>query len=908
MADISINSLGLSVRATNALHRMQIHTLEQLLSTPIDEIEKGRNIGAKTVVEIGDFCKCYLEGSIDIDSLGEVNFVAEKKERTFSEDELEEMSRHEITELVLSARAEHALLRIGCNDLSELAQISEKELREMKGLGSKTCDEIIKERTAWIESNLYSVDTEENEEQITESEKEFYINLSEMLSPIKRFYWRQLRDLLLETGVMPREASLSVQRIDRELVYSIIRLDELDLALKNYYKSLVPEGIIQIQELKNRIEQQSLKIDKDILLERFLDGTICKQSECNIYLERLSVEQYLHIHEDDFEPRNYEAFKKRLKGESLQEIGELFGLTRERVRQILVKMANKLPLLYEDYYRIPYESLKFTKTDFCAAFPECGSDGYEYLSMKYKKGGEPISEKAIERYTGIFKERLSQYWKEEALRQDKKHVTRTEMIYRVLMSNSDRAMTMDKFEEEYYSYLERRNYPKNRLAINIRTVTNHLRTAPHVVFDKDNRLRYCEANPSIVWNSIDFNQYKDMIISAELIYRDYIELMDELDIRDGYELFYVIKTSLDRWDNREFDISCRRVPVMVLGDGDEAKQALQLLKEISPIDFFGYYEAYEERYGVRSANGNPVITGALANYYLDGEYSVDVVAIDENDAIKLKCALSAKNFWFIDEVEKMFHDICINSSEDALNKAAFKRIGYSLNIGYLYNDDYGTVVNYFDQEIFSKEILDLNEYDGRLLVLSAFGSALYKKRMELEYIEVAPKVYMTMSELERIYGISIEDVHKLQMWINRYDEKYFNARSVWNDLQQAGLVEMLQNNEWLCTCIFRQQATVFSLQVAGGIILCKDSGALNLGSICEWIIEKNGKMTVQALTAKFNEIFATRIPVSKIADKLKAYGKWDALVTDSFDEYIDNLIITTDADIDVDELLQEEFF
>ena len=70
--------------------------------------------------------------------------------------------------------------------------------------------------------------------------------------------------------------------------------------------------------------------------------------------------------------------------------------------------------------------------------------------------------------------------------------------------------------------------------------------------------------------------------------------------------------------------------------------------------------------------------------------------------------LSKKNFWFIDEVEKLFKEICTNSSQDALNKAAFKRIGYSLNIGYLYNDAYGTVVNYYDQEIFSKEILDLN--------------------------------------------------------------------------------------------------------------------------------------------------------------------------------------------------------
>uniref|UniRef100_UPI000AA71442 hypothetical protein n=1 Tax=Clostridium sp. NkU-1 TaxID=1095009 RepID=UPI000AA71442 len=56
----------------------------------------------------------------------------------------------------------------------------------------------------------------------------------------------------------------------------------------------------------------------------------------------------------------------------------------------------------------------------------------------------------------------------------------------------------------------------------------------------------------------------------------------------------------------------------------------------------------------------------------------------------------------------------------------------------------------------------------------------------------------------------------------------------------------------------------------------------------------------------FNDTFSTRIPVSKIAEKLKVYGVWDVLVTDSFDEYIDTLVINTD--MDEDDLFQEEFW
>lgn len=907
MADILVNSLGLSVRATNALNKMQIHTLKQLLDTPIEEIKEGKNVGAKTVTEIDAFCKRYLEGGIEMASLINGQTVRKKEERTYSEDELEEMSRHNIIELELSPRAENGLLRISCDTLSKLVSISEIELRNMKGMGIKTCDEILNKREAWIESNLDDVDSEDAR-YISDQERTFYEKVSQMLDPVKHLFWRQLRDILLGNGIMQLEDDFSSWRINNKFIFDVIQIDEYELPLINYFKRLVPDEIIQIDDLRYIIGKENFEFDTTVLIDRILDGKICKQRNNNVYLNKLNVEQYLKEHGSNYKQREYEVFVRRLNGESLQEIGDTFDLSRERVRQILAKMVKKMPLLYEDYYRFPYEYFKLSKEEFCNAFPECGGVGYEYLSIRYKKGKELVDDNSVGKYTGHFKERMTQYLREEMLRQDKKHVTRTEMVYRVLMSNSDQAMTMDEFEKEYYTYLERRNYPKDRLTINIRTISNYLRISPHVVFDKNNRVRYCEADPREVWKNIDFNRYKDMIISAELIYKDYIELMEDLGVKDGYELFYVIKSSLNNWDNKEFNISCRRVPIIVLGNGDEATQALHLLKEISPIDFWGYYEAYEERYGVRSASGNPVITGALSNYYLDGEYSVDVTTMNDEDAVALKQALSKKNFWFIDEVEKIFKEICINSSQDALNKVAFKRIGYSLNIGYIYKEDYGTVTKYFDKEIFSKEILDLNEYDRRLLVLPAFESALYKKRMELEYIEVAPKVYMTLSKLERFYGLSLDDIHQLQDWIKQYEEKYFNAHSVWEKLENIGLDKKLQNNEWLCTCIFRQQLGVFSLQVAGGIILCKDSSELSLGAVCQWIFKKHGKLTVQNLTLKLNEIFATRIPARKIAEKLKACGLWEELVTDSFDDYVDNLIALTETNMDVDDLFQEEFF
>ena len=67
-------------------------------------------------------------------------------------------------------------------------------------------------------------------------------------------------------------------------------------------------------------------------------------------------------------------------------------------------------------------------------------------------------------------------------------------------------------------------------------------------------------------------------------------------------------------------------------------------------------------------------------------------------------------------------------------------------------------------------------------------------------------------------------------------------------------------------------------------------------------------MIIQNLTSLFNDTFSTRVLVSKIAEKMKVYGLWETFVTDSFEEYIDNLVVNTDLELDDNDLFQEEFF
>ena len=58
------------------------------------------------------------------------------------------------------------------------------------------------------------------------------------------------------------------------------------------------------------------------------------------------------------------------------------------------------------------------------------------------------------------------------------------------------------------------------------------------------------------------------------------------------------------------------------------------------------------------------------------------------------------------------------------------------------------------------------------------------------------------------------------------------------------------------------------------------------------------------MTELFNKVFDTDIPSYKLADKIKQDGKWDVVITDSMDEYLDQVA----SNLDDEDFFVEEFF
>ena len=907
MGVIPLDDLELSGRTRNALFRLGIFTLDDLRTVPIEKLAKQRNIGLFVLSEIKRVLSennTLVSNANDTDTIGEKTDATgplekEKEmnvkgmtEEICPVEQIEEMKQYPITELDLSNRALGRLFEAHYETIDSITPLDIEGLLELNGLGLKSAKEIIAKRDKWLEDNGFTRKVEEQQALVISDDMEKLMrHLSRAIVPITPAFWKELYKIFLDEKLLG-ELEMGVdEKSTSENFRKIFSKPRFIIYLKRFWKKQLPDGLMKVENCMEQFESLDLKVPSQVLIDISLHAQLIFLYGNYYMLKRKSFADLYQKFSLSDERTNTITLMK-LAGASLQEIGDRFGVSRERVRQIVIGQINDLPKLFEDCFSQPYEIFNLTKSEFLRLFPEITNESYEYIAIRYKKGKQILSHEILAEYDGYWKERLEMFLQNECERKEKETISRTEMVYRVLVCSSDNPFTMEEFEQEYYRYIRRREYPEARLRINLRTVGNHLRNARGVVFNRDNKVRYCEADPQKLWNNIDFNAYENLVISAELLFRDYADLMEELDIRDGHELFYILKSSILLWKG-PFEISFRRVPTIIVGNGSEEKQALRLLQEISPVEHDDYFLAYEDRFGVKhdSVMGNPVVMRAVSPYYLNGEYIVNAPAIAAEDIPAYLQALDEKTIWFMDELEKLFDSVCIHSAREAFNMSALRRIGYIVKTGYAIKESYGSMKAYIDIEIFSNDIVDVSAIDRRLSSLPSFIAAMDRKRNSLEFIETAPKILVSIRKVKEIYGLGQDDIRQIQqMLIPYYKTPYFNAHRLWDEVKDLPLIRQLQDNEWMLSCIMRQQERVFTKHFAGNIILSLDSNNLSLSKISLWFSSVYGKMPLNTFVAKFNDYFGCKIENYKFAERLKSANVWNDIVTDSLDEYMDSLI------------------
>lgn len=869
----NISILPLSVRSMNCLHNAGINTIGAMIDYPIDEFINIRNVGKKSVAEIQNFIQAIKAGTcgeyILVDEKESSSLIAENNDVSpvFQDENGLIVSDLSITKLNLSNRALNCLTGNGIESVSQLIGKTYMELMKIKNMGKKTAKEIlsciekitVKQGTCATKNY---VDDDFSNELATEMYKAYgeseSVWLREIL-PVKV----QFPEVMGETLIYRLYDSVFVRGTMKSIILKIIEENNNKISIASL-KECLPSHL------------NNTTILREILLELKSNSAI-EIGEVMIYRQYPSVVEFAANIENE---RIREVIQGRIEGKTLQEIGDMYGVTRERVRQLMQKGLKKKPYLREDKYVYLYEHYKFSLNDFMLIFDE-PQETFHYLDMICSVGQ---SEKKTLDEDFLADEKIPSQYRENAERVIySKYITidgvLVEMKCRTLVklyikNNCKNITKYNDFFEKYHIWLESLGIEDNKsLQIDSSSYRNYIRDCDFVLWSQWQSFRYYnipEHDYEELFSTIDLESFENVEISTLKLFRNYPELMQQYDIRDKYELHNLLKKLFGK--NTNSKIKFPRMPTIEIGKVDLNEQIFSLFLQYAPIAIDDLAKRYEEEYGVEAATVKGSYLKVLDDYYHKGIYSFDYPSLNSEQLSRLKEILT-QDFYTIQEIKRLYKREFGNLDESLINSYNLKTLNFRVYSGYVIKNTYSTAAEYFYSLFTKDDIFDEMELDSSIQKMPAYFSELNKLCANYEMIEFSPKKWINIRRLKTL-GITVDSFEKYcNAVFNNYEKgEYFTITS----LQLGGFkheIDDLGFDNWFYASILINDKEHFSYQRIGKtrVLLCGKKGA-NLGNMLVWLLEKKQKIDIYDLKDLLEKQYGIFLSKERIIEVIKSTG------------------------------------
>lgn len=213
---------------------------------------------------------------------------------------------------------------------------------------------------------------------------EYYEILGKTENQLEMLKWKNFTYFLNNTFV--NNSEIETLGLDKQILQVLIADGFLQLDKNGEYTMLAIDSLSFPEVLIN-----TFNLNKNFYDLNKINSQDDSQDDNQIDMESVTLEDFL---KSDFKNKDYLIL--RLKGKTLQEIGDVFGVTRERVRQKLQKIARDIPRINEiERYREFFTNYRISKDLFINVF--CSNEYvYELLSLLYKKGTESLESDILE--------------------------------------------------------------------------------------------------------------------------------------------------------------------------------------------------------------------------------------------------------------------------------------------------------------------------------------------------------------------------------------------------------------------------------------------------------------------------------------------------------------------------------
>lgn len=932
--DISIDTIGLSTRARNRLHQAQIHTVGEMMECTEKSLSQMANLGQKSVREILAKIEEYRALEVSPEPEKKQPEMPEDFEVWMQEpfgceqilSWLQETGvRVEALEL-LSARAFNLLLLSGNTFLHQIAFRTEQELMEIPRMDLDSARNIVRHSAQYIRDHRDDI-VRCLQERTTAHQKTLTVtdmlrmpeyrdrigafvlhndieidNLSlskRSKNQLLKNEYRNLSDILFlsaeELQRLPSMGAASIAQIQERIQDYLMENETRILAFCNGDDSVLlddaairkavlklyqpePFSGFSLTEMTERLELPG-QLSQD-RLKKILGGMLAQKE-----LEYVDFRCYrVYDKFEDFldacpgiEERDHRILQLRLQGVTLEGIGQEYGLTRERVRQVIKKEAGTVRAQYtiqtgkkwfdEDYYRYFYETYTFDKKD-GSQWLGIPHSVWNYLDMMDVKQGKQDLESALEDSQHLdigLRLKIKNYLNHNKILVDGIWVEkkRAELEMVVVRKFCQDDTTFGDFVKIYNRFLENEEeIPYNEdiyyTEAIYRTRKNRLTDARYLLWKQNETIRYYDIDSrdyTELLETLNLDAYENVEYSTVKFMKEYPEVMEKYDIRDQYELHNLLRKIIPEGSFHDFH--CGRTPHIRFGTFDRDGAILDMIIDHAPIGAAELCELISQEYGYDPG----VILGTylqpFAVYYHQGLYSIDQKVMPAENKRMLQAALT-EDFYYIGEIRKTYAQLVPNADLEEINPYNLKSMGFVVLSRYVVQH-YPSLEAYFEDLLTRDDIVDLKPCRKRFAYVQMFSQKLMELKRNLDVIEFEPNRILNFRKLARA-GITKEMIQDFCDAV--YDAvpegTYFSSRS----LRQDGFVSELYDlgfSDWFYANLLISDSRFSFGNMFGSLILYKGWENITIQSFLLSRVQEYGCVDVLDLMTELKERYGCEI-------------------------------------------------
>lgn len=715
-----------------------------------------------------------------------------------------------IKELDIPPRAKNILMKNGYRKLSEIITLSENDLLNIKGWTTDSISKVMKAISDYLNKRSGRITAFCNGDNTALWDNEILSDMVLRLYENEPFYGYNFNEIVSKLNVPDEVADSRLKKVIGRMIADK-KLEYVDYRCYRVYPKLI-DYIENISEIDEKL--------KIILI-------------------------------------------KKMNGVTLETIGNEYGLTRERVRQILLKSIRSIYGEYrrsygvnvfnEDYYRYFFETYEVEKADLEKWFGITPGT-VTYFELTDSKHGKVSLHKALEDMdlSAGMRLKVKKYINRNKIYVDGMYIEKQiadleEFVIRKYCTDD---VSFSDFVNIYNDFLSKMEIPKDEKLYYtdemMRTRKNRLTDAHFLLWKYSEQMRYYDVDGkdyTELLDILDLGGYKNIELSTSKFMDMYPEIMKKYDIRDQYELHNLLRKIIA--DGKYPELTFGRMPELKFGSFDRTAALIDLLIDNSPISIEDFAELVHKEFGYEQSTAIMTYFQPLAQYYHEGIYSVNFNDIPSDRKVCLKAALT-NDFYFISEIRNIYMEMYPDADMEQINPRTLKSMGFVVLSRYAVQN-YSSLDAYYEAMFTKEDIVDVSLYKGKHSTIQMFYQKLYNLKCSLDVIEFENDKIINIRRLEAM-GITKDALKAFcgRVYDFAEDNTYFTIQSI----RQAGFDDELFElgfGDLFYANLILSDKKISSCKMMGNIILYKGDIKITFRGFVTDIIRQHGSVDIIVL-------------------------------------------------------------